>query len=146
MSFRCLPLTIVLSALLCSCAGESNEPSPLELAESDDPPGTAQALSLVGQADIDPAKTPYDRAIDCAIALTITEQTLIPLTEGGENSPEVRALRTIGDEFRARAQSLESDASISLDESIRLGVAQRGQDRAGQARLAIACANSLQGT
>lgn len=129
----------LLSVVLAGCS--SSTPAAEEgTAPAKDPPGAALALSIGGRAAAE-GEGIYDTSVNCAVALSITNERLAQIANNPD-SPEVALLRRAERHFvtRAREAQASEEEAVATPEA---AIAQRRMEKASatqeQAQLAIAC-------
>lgn len=131
--------------LALAVVGCSPDPDPMPERESEisAPPGTARLLSL-GSHMVDEGQTGAELAVNCAVALRVTEAAVAPMATSA-NAAEIQLVTRAAQIYTDRAVAAADGRS---QREVVAGIARAVKDKANekntQAQLAIVCLRSLQ--
>lgn len=132
-----LALALPLALGACSAADEGSQDS---AADSADPPGTAQALSI-GRQVVAEGEGAFEISVNCAAAIGLTAEKLAQMTSN-PRSRELAIMARAEDFFEAQAKEAQAELEGSAS-SPAAAIARRRSENADstteQAQLAMSC-------
>ena len=126
-------------------AGCSSEPAPSvdREVEIPTPPGTARLLSL-GSHLVDGDESSAELALNCAIALRVTEIAVAPLATSA-NAEEMELIGRAAKVYTDRAVAAgEGSTGQAIRNDIVRQAKEKTEDKSEQAQLAIVCLRALE--
>ena len=136
-------VTLLLAASALSGCSSKPAPTPERDSEIASPPGAARLLSL-GSHLVDENQTSAELALNCAVALGVTEAAVAPLATAG-NAKEIEMIGRAVEIYRNRAiDAAEGATERQITTDIARKTKSKASDKAGQGQLAIVCLRALE--